>query len=175
LGDKLGEFMLELPKIYEQGNVEALSNFFNKINLDEPIKAFAELNKHIKDNGIIGEYANKIKEVNADLFTASNLVKSFIASAEYEKITDKLADLVEKNEAITADNIEELADSCEDLAILLDEDVASAEALAEAFTLLESGKLTFDEITDSLLKALDAGKSFETMIAEVKGWVENFD
>ena len=176
LGDKLAGFMTELPKLYNSVDFQSVQNLFNKIDLDNPIQAYAELQKYAEDTtSAVGRYANAIKDANKELFTSSNLVKSFVASAEYDNITASLEKFIEENEAITADNINELAESCSDLAILINEDVASAEALAEAFTLLESGKLTFDQITDALLKALDAGKGFETVIAEVKGWVEDFD
>ena len=176
LGDKLGEFMAELPNLYGTGQFGAVEELFSNINLDDPISAFAELQRYANDTtSAVGRYAEAIREANADLFTSSGLVKSFIASADYEGITEQLSKFVEENEAITADNINELAASCSDLATLIDEDVASAQALAEAFTLLETGALTFDQITDSLLKALDAGKGFETVIAEVKGWIDNFN
>ena len=172
LGDKFGQFMTDLPELYGSAQFNSIQNLFNKINLDKPIQAYKELNAYISQGNDVKGYANAIKTANAEIFTSSSLVQSFIASADYESITDQLQDFIKTNKGITADNIEELADSCEDLSILLDEDIANAEALAEAFTLLEQGKITFDEITDALLAALGAGKSFEQVIADVNNWMD---
>jgi len=67
---------------------------------------------------------------------------------------------MKKNGEITADNIRELAESCEDLQALLEEDVISAEALAEALTGIEDGTLAFEDLTDAVITAMDETTTF---------------
>lgn len=157
-----------------------LTNLFSSINLDDPIDAFNKLAKAKTEalqsgNIDLALYVSRIQEANAETFTASNLVQSFITSADYESLTESLADFIKENGHISDRNIEELASSNNKLKQLLDNNVVSAKALANALTLIESGKITFDQLSDAMLKALNTGKSFEEVLADVSGWIEDFD
>lgn len=157
-----------------------LTNLFSSINLDDPIDAFNKLAKAKTEalqagNDDLVLYVSRVQEANAETFTASNLVQSFITSADYESLTESLADFIKENGHISDRNIEELASSNNKLKQLLDSNVVSAKALANALTLIESGKITFDQLNDAMLKALGTGKSFEEVLSDVSGWIEDFD
>lgn len=157
-----------------------LTELFSSINLDDPIGAFHELVDAKEEasragNNDLVAYIEKIQEVNESLFTASNLVQSFIVSADYEELTDQLGEFIEENGRISAKNIEELASSNSKLKQLLDSNTVSVKALANALTLIEQGKLGFENLTDVMLKALGVGESFEELIENVHSWIEDFD
>ena len=166
----------DLTSIVGTDLFDEVSNLFGKINLDDPISAFNQLKAAEKDASAgLQEYINLIRESNAETFTAGNLVQSFIASADYDGLTKSMDKLIKKNEHLSAKNIEELAEECDSLNALMETGAADASTLAEAFTLVQQGKLAFDQITDAILGALKAGTSFSEMIDKVGDWISEFD
>jgi len=79
-----------------------------------------------------------------------------MTSEAYEDISESLEKFIEDNEEISADNINELAESCSDLKTLLDETDVNAQGLARAFTVVGSGKASIDGITSAVLETLGA-------------------
>jgi len=90
-------------------------------------------------------------------------------------MTDSLSKFIDENGRLSASNIEELAESCEELQMLIDDTTVSAEGLAEAFNAFETAGVAIDGITTSLLEALSAGESFESLIGHVSDWIKEFD
>lgn len=155
---------------------DEIRDLFSSINLDDPISAFTALaNAEKNASDELKNYISQIRESNADLFTDSGLVQSFLTSTDYEGLTDSLSKFIETNDRISAENLEELAESSTKLKQLIDATTVSTSALAAAFTLIEQGKLSFDSITDSILQALGAGESFEELIENVGKWIKDFD
>ena len=179
--EAFGKLFAQLPNLAKEELTE-IGNFFNNFSLDSPLQAFDQLNSKINElsktgrlNSTFGQMLTSIKEVNAELFTTSSLVQDFFMSDAYDKLSDSLDDFIKENGRISSKNIEELAKSSSELNSLLQDTEASAKSLAEAFTLLQEGKIQIDAITEALLKALDAGKSFEEMIDDVQSWIDDFD
>ena len=157
-----------------------LTTLFNSIDLSNPIGAFNDLAAAKEEASKAGnqelvEYINKIQSANEELFTASNLVQSFIASADYDELTESLDKFIKDNGRISADNIEDLAKENKLLKQLLDSNTVSTKALANALTLVQEGKIGFEQLTDAMLKALEAGTSFEEMMEGVDKWIKDFD
>lgn len=165
--------------------LQQLQTFFNSFSLDNPISALDQLNKKIAEvgaNSPFGKLLADIQETNAALFESSNLVQSFLLSESYESLSDSIEDATKENKKLTGKNIKEMAESCKELDTLLDElkanfedNIDEAQALADAINLIGEGALSIDQITDSLLAALGAGKSFESMVDDVTSWIEDFD
>ena len=168
-----------VPQLFDSVGTDLfdeINNLFASIDLNDPISAFNTLaNAEQKASNALKPYIQQIRESNAELFTTSNLVQSFIISSEYDELGESVGKFIEENDRISADNIEELADSSKLLRQLLDNNIVSAKALANALTLVEKGKISFEQLTDAMLKALDAGTSFEEMMEEVNKWIEEFD
>lgn len=157
-----------------------LTTLFDSIDLNNPIGAFHALAAAKKEatqagNEELLDYIEKIEEANKEIISASNLVQSFVASADYDELTESLDKFIKENGKIAADNIEELAKESKTLKSLLDSDTVSVKALANALTLIQEGKLGFEQLTDALLEALEAGKSFEEVIEDVDKWIKDFD
>ena len=165
--------------------LKQLQGFFNNFSLDNPIQALHQFNEAKKqaltlpnDSNIKNAFDNiltDIEKTNTSLFDTGNLVQSFLASSSYDSLTDSLEKFIKENGRITSDNIDELASSCQDLQYLLEETDITAQGLAETLTLLETGALSFDMITSSLLAALSAGESFEGLIDKVGKWIKDFN
>ena len=154
-----------------------IQGFFQNFNLDNPIQAFQQLEKAISsvdNDSVFGKLLGNIKETNAELFTTSSFVQSFIADG-YDSLASSIDDFIKENGKITSKNIEDLAENCDELKFLLDQDTISAQGLASAFTLFENGSIAIDNITNSLLAALSAGENFETLIGNVSSWIEDFN
>lgn len=173
------DFAELMPQLFEfdEEQLSQYYDFFDQLNLDNPIQALQFLNETIADldDGPFKSMVSSIKEANSALFDTGNLVQSFLLSESYEGISESISDLIEKNERLSGKNIEELAESCSDLQAILDETTVTAEGLAEAFNLFESAKAPIDAITSALLAALSAGESFESLIDKVSNWIEDFN
>ena len=159
-------------------DLQQYTNFFSSFDLNDPINALDQLTKaeeNAADGSPFAAMLADIRQTNTALFDTGNLVQSFIASGGYESIADSVSDLIEENGKITANNIEDLAKSCNELQILLDKTTITAQGLAEAFTLFEQGNIPIDNITSSLLAALSAGESFDSLMGKVSKWIEEFN
>ena len=173
-----------LPQMGDE-QLQQLQIFFNNFSLDNPIQALDQLNSKINEVGQDASFKSlleDIKATNAALFESSNLVQTFLLSESYEGLADSIEDATKENKKLSGKNIKEMADSCKELSTLLEEldanfedNINSAQALADAINLIGEGSLAIDQITNSLLAALGAGTSFETMIDDVNSWIEDFD
>lgn len=173
-----------LPEMSNEA-LQEIQSFFNNFSLDNPITALEQLNNKIEEvgaNSPFGKLLTDIKETNAALFESSNLVQSFLLSESYEQLSDSIEEVTKSNKKLNGKNIKEMAESCKELDTLLQEinedlgeNTDSAQALAEAINLIGEGSLAIDQITDSLLAALGAGESFESLIGNVQQWIEDFD
>lgn len=173
-----------LPEMSNE-SLQEIQSFFNNFSLDNPITALEQLNNKIEEVGAdsyFGTLLEDIKETNKALFESSNLVQSFLLSDSYEQLSDSIEEVTKNNKKLNGKNIEDMAENCHELDTLLQEinedlgeNIDSAQALAEAINLIGEGSLAIDQITDSLLAALGAGESFESLIGNVQQWIEDFD
>ena len=166
-----------LPEMGESTFAE-FSDFFKSFNLDTPIQAFKQL-QDAKEKALEGsefsKVLNSLEEVNAATFETSNLFKSFYQSDAYDSISDSLADFVEENGKISGENIEELAASCSDLDVLLNDTSLTAEGLARALNSLSDGTLSIDSLTNSVLAAISVGQDYESLLNEIHKTISDFD
>ena len=166
---------LDLTNLIETENLQPYFDFFTGIDLGKPIDAFLLLNKTIKEgDDILKDYAGLILDVNKELFTTGSLVQSAYNSLNDESL-EALSNFIKENGYITADNIEELAKTNKDLNKILEENIASATALANIFTLIEKGSIGFSDLNDSLIAALGTGQKFANVLSEINKWIEEFN
>ena len=151
-----------LPSL-ESEELTELDVFARSFNLDQPIAAFQQLENAIKnaaDGTRFKDILLSIKETNKELFSASSLLQSFTLTDEYTELTETLNKFIKENGKISADNIEELAESSKNLALLLEQDEINAASLANALTLLQNGDISLESLTDRTLVFL--GKIIDT-------------
>lgn len=173
LGDGFTSFLDNL----DVSQLDSYKEFFSGFDLDQPLQAVKRLNSAIKDdtNPTIQALATQVKEANKPLFDTGYLTQFFMTSEAYEDISDSLEKFIEDNEEISADNINELAESCSDLKTLLDETDANAQGLARVFTAVASGKASIDGITSAVLETLGATQSANTAIDKLFKTIDEFD
>ena len=174
------------PELFKQFSLDAVngnfnidrlkdfSEFFKSINLDDPIRALKTLNSVAEDSPF-EDYAEDIRTANEELFSTSNLVQSFIASADYEGLTEQLSEFIKENGQLTGQNIQDLAKDCSKLNDLLEVSEVNVYGLAKAFTLIETGVLEFNNLTDGMLKAFSATMSLSDAIDELSKFIADFD
>ena len=179
--EAFGKLFESLPSLSETELTE-IGNFFDSFSLDSPLQALDQLNTKLGSLGRAGRldstFASMLKsiqDVNKELFSNSSLLQDFFMSDAYEELSEDLAELISENGQISSKNIDELAKSNSTLDKLLKNSTASTKSLANALTALQEGKIPIDQITDSLLEALDAGTSFKDLMDDVSSWIENFD
>lgn len=176
LGNGFGAFLDNIPHYIEQGQLDNLGEFFKSFDLDSPISAFKKLKTISLDTkDPLQSLAKEILNINSSTFDQGYLTQVFMTSEAYESISESLDKFIEENEEISAENIEELAESCSDLKTLINEVGINAQGLALAFTAVGKGKASIDGITTSVLEALSASKNTTTAIDELFKRIDEFD
>lgn len=173
LGDGFTSFLDNL----DVSQLSAYKEFFSGFDLDEPLQAVKKLNDAINDktNPTIQALATNIKKANQPLFDTGYLTQFFMTSEAYEGISESLEKFIKDNDEITADNINELAESCSDLKTLLNETDVNAQGLARAFTAIGKGEGSIEGITSAVLEALGAVKTATTAIDSLSKSIDDFD
>lgn len=162
------------PETTEE-DIRVIQSFINSINLDDPISAFTRLQDGINSTDEnVKKLAQDILKSNQDVVGSGNLVKVALESA-YDDVQKQIDKIIKKNGHITPDNVEELAEAAEDLAIIIDEGVASVEALAKAINLIEDGRITFEDLNDTVLDLLENMYTFDDLVQDVHDFIANFD
>ena len=156
--------------------LERIQTLINSINVDDPIASFAMLNKIVKDSkNEVNGLAREILRTNPELSNAGKLVQSLQMSEEYNDILESIQKTLETNEKLGAADIESLAKESKSLNTLLKEGVVTTRTLAKLLTAIAQGKLSFNQINDSLIDVLDNMYTFEDLIDDVHNYLANFD
>ena len=173
LGDGFTSFLDNL----DISQLDAYKEFFSSFDLDQPLQAVKKLNDAINDdtNPTIQALAEQVKKANKPIFDAGYLTQIFITSDAYESISENLEKFIKDNDEITADNINELAESCSDLKTLLNETDVNAQGLARAFTAIGKGEGSIEGITNAVLEALGTVKTTITAIDSLSKSIDDFD
>ena len=108
-------------------------------------------------------------------FSTENLLQSFFVSEAYEEVTQAISDLIDKNGKINSANIKDLAESSQTLAAILEDDIMSAEGLANTINALESGNIAVSDLNDNVLNLFNSFETLGTSIDRALYLVKNFD
>ena len=152
-----------------------IQSFINSINLDNPIQAYVRLKNGINGtNEAIQGLAENIFKNNSEILNSSNLVKTTLEDS-YDTIQKQLEKILKKRGHVSTSDLEELVNSSEELQALLDEDIISARTLAKTLTLIGQGKLSFDDLNDSVLSVLDNIYTLDDMVTDLHDFIKDFD
>ena len=163
--------------IFVNGPNEEIAEFqdlIDSIDTSSPIQSIIALQEAATSS------FEQIKEeaellLKTEQFSLSKGFQSFYLSDAYDQAKESLDDLIKTNGKLSSKNIEELAESNSQLNDLLKIAGVSAEGLAKTLTAIETGKVAFDEITDSVLRAASATTSLDTKLGELQENLSNFD
>lgn len=152
-----------------------LQEFVNQLS-SNPILTFDALNKAAKSaEPSIRELANTLLDLNNVKFSKENLVQYFLAGDAYENLTEKVEEFIKENGNINSHNIQELAAESAELAALLDNDVISANGLANAINALQEGNITLFDLNESVLTLLDSFDTVGNAIQRAGQFIKDFD
>lgn len=154
-----------------------IQDFFNNFNLDDPIKAFINLNKaegKAAENSLFANLLSDIRQVNESIFESSNLVKTFIYSADYDELTEQVHELVDENGKLTPKNIEELAKSSKTLNTLIKDCSISTRTLAKTLSAIDQGA-PLEGLTQAVFDSIDAIYTADDALADMYDTIDNFD
>lgn len=152
-----------------------MQNIFKDIDFSNPIQASKQLKEIIAGTDEQAKtLASDLQSVAKDSLGSKAQLQFLLASDSYSKITSDVKELIDENGKLTADNINELSDSCSVLSDLLDEGTLSAETLANILTGLETGTLTFEDLNDEVLELIGNFESVNGIIAGIHKTINQF-
>lgn len=192
LSDNVGDkaelaFSKQVIDLFNNANIDSseifseFQNAINNIDFSNPITAASQFKAIIDDTGLV-KYSEEVKGIAKSIleagdaaYSTSGQFKFLLSSSSFEDTQKEITKLVKKNGELTADNIIELAEECQDLKTILSEDVMSANALAFALTGLEKGTVSIEGLTSAVLDAVSATNNFNTILKNTKDFIDNFD
>lgn len=153
-----------------------LESIFGSIDYSNPIEAFREITAAAESSeGAIATVGQKMLETGQQSFSAGEQIKYFLNSADYEDLAEDIEKAKEENGKLTADNIKDLAKGSQTLTHLMGNLNMSAKTTADIFNAIGDGKIGLDDITDSMVKLLEASNQFDDTIDGTLSLIENFD
>ena len=160
----------------DSANTQKNLEWLNSIDFSNPIQAFKELKKSAESSDeSIAKISKDFLIANRQALGSSAQIKHFLSSAEFGPVEEKINDIIASEGEISGDNIRDLAEECESLNDILENTGATAEGLAEALNLIESGDLSLSDLTDSIMAALGAFESIKGVTSEAVKDAETFD
>ena len=169
----------QLLSVYASGTKEdiaAVTNLVHGINWQSTIDSAYKLERAINSNNVaVKEFAAQMLLASEQTYSISNQFNELFGSEAYTELSESIEDLVEENGELTARNVEEMAEGCEDLNKILKQDIVSADALAKAMTGLSKDELSLSGLTNRTWDFLNSLSSVNSLINKVHDNIENFD
>lgn len=164
------EFMGGMLDIYvanDEAAAKEVENALSNVDLSNPIEGFDTLNQLMSStNERVASLGAAMISFSGNAYGAANQFKYFMESADFSELTDEIKDFEEENGKLNSDNIRDLTQQSALLAQMLDQTGMSATTAAELINSIRSGALGIDDVTDSLLRALDAFNQTEAVVNE---------
>lgn len=166
-------------KIAEQGNKYALqeaNKLVEDIDWSNPIQAISRLRKEAEGGASeIKEMANAILQVGEKAYSSGSQMQYFVQSESFEGLRESIQGIIDTEGELSAANILEMADECSDLKKIMDQTEASAAGMAKALTMLETGELTVNQLTDAVMASLKSFDSLDSLVAKTLKTLSEFD
>ena len=177
IGAGYGNF---ITKAMEEGTtsveLEKLSEFITDVNWSSPIEAAYQLNQELKyGSGLAQEFAKNMTAVEKGYLGAGSQMQYLIKSGDFEGIQEELNGILETSNEISAADVLDLADSYSSLNKMLKNTKTSAAGVAKALEAVTKGDIKVDQLTDAVLASLEGFDGLNSMIAELKKELEDFD
>lgn len=157
-GAEVFDYFVELQ---DEGKIgtEELANAINSINWDNPIRGAIEYNKIVAKAKAAGSEKDPSK--GESLFGLDKQVKYFFEEGGWGDIQEEVQNLIDTTEGISGSTVEELANSCSDLQLILENTSMTAEGFAEILNSIGNGA-SLDGLTKEVTDILSGlGKATE--------------
>lgn len=166
-------------------DIQNTISYFEGVDFSNPIKGAAAFRDALNDIGDNNESPVKglvedLQKVSQNEYDLGSQFDYLYSSGVFENLSEPIAELIEENGKLTADNVLELADASEDLALFLENDKISADGLATALTMVATqGPSAMQGITSATLAAISSTQTlsttYEKMIASIEGFKPAID
>lgn len=155
---------------------EETSDFANAL-LELSPQSYLQALKGIRDLAVDfqGEASKIIFETAATEIPLKGLFKELYDSSSFSKGLATLTEIYETTGNITAQDVQDLVKDYDDLSLVLEASALNAEGLASALELVESGDVSFENMTGSLLAALSIAGDFESRMASAFSYIDGFE
>lgn len=155
---------------------EETSDFANAL-LELYPQSYLQALKGVRDLAVDfqGEASKIIFETAATEIPLNSLFKELYDSSSFSEGLEILTEIYETTGNITAQDIQDLVKDYDDLSLVLEASALNAEGLASALELVESGDVSFENMTGSLLAALSIAGDFESRMASAFSYIDNFE
>ena len=164
-----------LPNLFRTDEA-SVTDLFKGLDFSDPINSLKILQEEAENStSAVGKLAQQIISMEPELFSAGNLFKDFMQSADFENLSDDVQDFIKNNGKISASNVKELAKQSNKLNNLLKTGTVSAGALAKAFTAISTANVPMESFTTHVLEALSAVNTFDDRLGTLQENLANFD
>ena len=158
--------------------VKTTISYLDGVDFSNPIQGAAAFRKALEMEGKdseVGKLITELQGISDNEYDLGSQFDFLYSSGVFENLSEPMAELIEENGKLTADNVLELADASEELALFLENDKISADGLATALTLVATkGPDAMQGITSATLAAISSTQTlsttYENMIASIEGF-----
>ena len=163
--------VLEMLKGVNTENLDKLSNIFSGgSTLQSLYNGIAEARR--SGDELIKSISEKaIEEFGGE----TGILSKIFGEEDFQKELKKVQKEFKKTGKISTKNVDDIADSCEDLNEALDLNILSAGAVADAIDLYSIGAISsIEDISEELWAALEAANAFEDSLRNAFNYIDNW-
>ena len=168
--------VIDITDIHGQEGLNEVNELINSMNWSNPIQSAAQLRREVEHGTeSTKRYASALLEAGESAFGASAQFQYLYRSEEFGNLKESISDTIDEFGELSGTDIYDLVDDCESLQQIMENTGISAEGLAEALTQLEIGKITLNQLTDTVLASLKGFDGLSDVIHKTLSEIENFD
>ena len=160
----------------EQGFDHAFSEALSTIDFSNDLSALFDLRR----SSLVGPfretfdgiYQTALEEMGGE----QKVFSKIFGTEDFQKELKKVQKEFKKTGKVSTKNVEDIADSCDDLNEALDLNIMSAGAVADAIELYSMGAIdSIDSISEALWNALEAANELASVLQQGFDYVDNFN
>lgn len=173
--EALSQYM-SVAEFGTEDDLISLNNLINSIDWSNPIQAVSVLTEQCqKGTDVAKMMAVNLLRVGGDAFSSGKQMQYFVQSADFESLSESVGEFIETQGELTAENVLEMADSCESLNDLMEQTGITSAGLAKALTKFRNGEWTINQLTDAVMAALGSFQSLDSLVADTLKTLSEFD
>lgn len=177
-GAAVGNSILTGMRTLEDWDDSAVQQWINSIDFTNPIAAANALQQGMVSlDGNIRAVAESwsIVAEETGAFSKQEQVQYLLTSESFNNLNDQMDEFIKENGRLSADNIRELAQSCSELELLLDNGAISANGLANILNGMSASGMGILDINNGLIAAADSMNTLQNGVADTINTFNNFD
>lgn len=167
----------QMPDITQDAEAyKQAQSLINSIDFNNPINSALALQDAMNsDNESIKQLATSLNQVGGQAFSTGEQFKYLLQSEGFKDVDEELDKFIEDTGKISPKNIEEVAESSEDLNKILSQGKVSTTGLARALTQVKLGNIDIDNLSTRVLEAVSSVKTLDDTLYEMQDTIDNFN